>query len=143
MSRALLVEAGPGDRRVLAGLGALLAGWLTYTRLFVVLRPLHATLPACPFLALTGHPCPLCGGTRSFAAMWRGDVVGAFHYHPLGPLLFAGSFLAVIAVAVLLVSGRMVRVGMEAEKRVYVAAFAVLVAVWAARLALLPLPASP
>ena len=139
----MLVGAGRDERRTLAGLLATLVAWLSYTRMYAVLRPLHATLPACPFLAVTGHPCPLCGGTRSFAAMWRGDVVGAFHYHPLGPLLFAGALLGVAVLAGLLLAGRTVRIGMEVEKRVYVAGLAVLVAVWAARLALLPLPASP
>lgn len=138
-----MARAGRDDRRALAGLLAILVLWLSYTRLYPVLRPVHATLPACPFLALTGHPCPLCGGTRSFAAMWRGDLVTAFHYHPLGPVLFAGTLLGVAVVAALLLAGRTVRIGMEAEKRIYVAGFAVLVAVWAVRLVLLPLPASP
>ncbi|MGH2970351.1 MAG: DUF2752 domain-containing protein, partial [Solirubrobacteraceae bacterium] len=28
----------------------------------------------CPFLAVTGLPCPLCGSTRSFALAARGDM---------------------------------------------------------------------
>jgi len=54
----------------------------------------HLTLPACPFYTLTGHPCPFCGGTRSYAAMWRGDVVAAVRYYPLGPALFVLTFAA-------------------------------------------------
>lgn len=31
----------------------------------------------CPFLALTGHPCPLCGGLRSVHDLLTGDLPGA------------------------------------------------------------------
>lgn len=28
----------------------------------------------CPFAVVAGQPCPLCGGTRAFTALLRGDV---------------------------------------------------------------------
>jgi len=31
-------------------------------------------MPPCPFRAVTGLPCPLCGGTRAFAWAARGDT---------------------------------------------------------------------
>jgi Protein of unknown function (DUF2752) len=31
----------------------------------------------CPFLVLTGRPCPLCGGLRAVAALERGRLVAA------------------------------------------------------------------
>ncbi len=31
----------------------------------------------CPFLALTGHPCPGCGGLRAVNDLSRGDLLGA------------------------------------------------------------------
>jgi len=31
----------------------------------------------CPFLVLTGHPCPGCGGLRAVNDLTHGDVVGA------------------------------------------------------------------
>lgn len=31
-------------------------------------------IPTCPFRAITGLPCPLCGGTRAFAWAARGDA---------------------------------------------------------------------
>ncbi|MDQ1287273.1 MAG: hypothetical protein QG622_838 [Actinomycetota bacterium] len=30
--------------------------------------------PSCPWLALTGYPCPGCGGLRAVHALTRGDV---------------------------------------------------------------------
>ena len=50
-----------------------LLAWLLYTRVFWMLHSAGATFPTCPFLLLTGQPCPLCGGTRSFAQMWQAD----------------------------------------------------------------------
>lgn len=41
----------------------------------------------CPFKAITGLPCPLCGATRAHMAVFRGDIKGAFHFHPLWPLI--------------------------------------------------------
>lgn len=96
----------PGDRlRDFAILGGLLL-WLGYTRIFWILQAGHMTLPPCPFYYLTGHPCPFCGGTRSFAYMWQGDLADAVRLYPLGPVLFAGSLAAVAGIATGIVSGR-------------------------------------
>lgn len=77
-------------RDMFLGLGT--TAWLAYTFAYPTLSHLHTTIPACPFLALTGHPCPFCGGTRSFSAMWRGDLLQALRLYPLGPLMFALAF---------------------------------------------------
>ncbi|HBR27365.1 MAG TPA: DUF2752 domain-containing protein [Rhizobiales bacterium] len=96
----------PGDRlRDFAILGGLLL-WLGYTRIYWAISVGHMTLPPCPFYYLTGHPCPFCGGTRSFAYMWQGDVADAVRLYPLGPVLFAGSLAAVAGIATGIVSGR-------------------------------------
>ena len=71
--------------RDLAIAGALVA-WLAYTRLYFVLQAMHISAPVC-------HPCPFCGGTRSFAFMWRGDIADSVRLYPLGPALFAGTLL--------------------------------------------------
>ena len=47
------------------------------------------TGPPCLFKALFHVPCPGCGLTRSFKAIWRGNPGLALRYHPLGPLCFA------------------------------------------------------
>jgi hypothetical protein len=101
-----LTKALPTDRlRDLALLGALVL-WLVYTRMFFVLQAAHLAAPPCPFYYLTGHPCPFCGGTRSFAYMWRGDLADAVRLFPLGPLLFAGTFVGVAGLAAAAVTGR-------------------------------------
>jgi hypothetical protein len=107
MIRVLDVSrAHPADRLQYLGiLGALLL-WLTYTRLYWALHVVHLGMPPCPFFYLTGHPCPFCGGTRSFAYMWNGDLTDAVRLYPLGPVLFAGSLVGVGGLAAGIVSGR-------------------------------------
>ena len=88
-------RALPADRmRDVAIAGALIL-WLAYTRIFWVLQAAHLSAPPCPFYYLTGHPCPFCGGTRSFAYMWSGDLADAVRLYPLGPLFFAGTLVGV------------------------------------------------
>lgn len=91
--------------RDLTILGALVL-WLVYTRVFWALQAAHLTMPPCPFYFLTGHPCPFCGGTRSFAFMWQGDIPNSVRLYPLGPALFAGTFAGAGALAAGLVTGR-------------------------------------
>ena len=101
-----LTRAVPSDRmRDFALLAGLLI-WLAYTRVFFVLQAAHMTAPPCPFFYLTGHPCPFCGGTRSFAYMWQGDLTNAVRLFPLGPLFFASTFVGAAGLAVGAVSGR-------------------------------------
>jgi hypothetical protein len=137
-----VVRAEQADRvRYSLALLALLA-WLLYTRVFWSLHSLNATFPSCPFRLLTGQPCPLCGGTRSFAEMWQGDLGGAARYHPLGPALFVLTFAGVAALAVLVLRGRVVRwrPTRQAEQKLYWAGGAVFLVAWLFRLVFLPLP---
>ncbi len=48
----------------------------------------------CPFLELTGRPCPGCGGLRAVNNLTRGDVLGAL----------SSNVLAVVLVAVLAIA---------------------------------------
>jgi uncharacterized protein DUF2752 len=83
-AESVVILAQREDRvRNLVVLGTLVV-WMVYTRVFWGLYAAHATLPPCPFFRLTGHPCPFCGGTRSFAYMWRGDIAHAIQIYPLG-----------------------------------------------------------
>jgi hypothetical protein len=40
-----------------------------------------------PFKQLTGLPCPFCGMTRSGQSLLAGDLIRAFYYNALGPVL--------------------------------------------------------
>ena len=62
-------------------------------------------LSSCSFLAWTGWPCPMCGGTTAFAWMVRGRVVQALHANPLAVVLFV------------LLCGAMVFSGLEFSSR--------------------------
>ena len=101
-----LNRAVPADRLRDIGLLAGLVLWLVYTRMYFVLQAAHLSAPPCPFFYLTGHPCPFCGGTRSFAYMWHGDFSNAVRLFPLGPLFFAGTFAGAADLAVGAVTGR-------------------------------------
>ncbi len=48
----------------------------------------------CPFLELTGRPCPGCGGLRAVNNLTRGDLVGAVSSNAM-----AVALVAVLAVA--------------------------------------------
>jgi hypothetical protein len=123
--------------------GLLLAGlvlWLVYTRFFWPLHAMHTTLPACPFLTITGHPCPFCGGTRSFAYLWDGDLTRAVLLYPLGPLLFVGTFVAIPVLAAALLTDRdlTVRLPDHLRRPLAGAGIGVLAVSWALKLTVLP-----
>jgi len=99
-------KAVPAQRLRDLGLFAALGLWLVYTRLYWAMHAAHLSMPPCPFYYLTGHPCPFCGGTRSFAYMWEGDIADAVRLYPLGPALFAGTLLGIGGLGAGLVTGR-------------------------------------
>jgi hypothetical protein len=113
---------------------------MLYTRYFATAQALHATLPPCPFLLVTGHPCPFCGGTRSFANMWYGDVGRAAALYPLGPALFWAVVAAIPVLAAALVLDRDVRWRLSRgwARAIAVAALLPLAASWALKLTVLP-----
>jgi len=121
-------------RDAFLGLGT--SAWLLYTFLYPSLSMAHTTLPTCPFLLLTGHPCPFCGGTRSFSAMWRGDLAHAARLYPLGPLLFLVAFpVAAYGIAALL-SGRSLSLSLQPSlmKRLLVTGLLALAVSWSLKL---------
>jgi hypothetical protein len=52
-------------------------------------------LPACPFLRLTGLPCPSCGLTTSFAHAARFHFIESFLVQPFGLIAFCLTALAI------------------------------------------------
>ncbi len=106
VSPIALYRAVPSDRLRDLGMLAGLTGWLLYTRFYWTLHATHVALPPCPFYYLTGHPCPFCGGTRSFAYMWQGDLANSVRLYPLGPLFFAGSLMGAAGLATGVITGR-------------------------------------
>ncbi|HET9782634.1 MAG TPA: DUF2752 domain-containing protein [Candidatus Dormibacteraeota bacterium] len=106
----------PAERRRDLAVAFALVVWLAYTRVYWALRAAHLVGPPCPFYYLTGHPCPFCGGTRSFAYMWEGDFSDAVRLYPIGPALFAGTFVAIGGLVTGAVSGRTLRPRLSREQ---------------------------
>lgn len=71
-------QRSAGRTRLLVSSGLLTGG--------LALSALYATTGLgllCPFRALTGWQCPLCGGTRMGDALLHGDLAAAFAANPL------------------------------------------------------------
>jgi Protein of unknown function (DUF2752) len=49
----------------------------------------HRPATLCPFRALTGLPCPFCGGTTAAVRLGHGDLRGAVAASPIAVLLLA------------------------------------------------------
>jgi hypothetical protein len=87
------VTTSPGGPDPLTGRGALLRplvalGVVGAATLALVLRdPHHHTWVLCPFKAVTGWDCPLCGGLRAVNDLGHGSLGAAAHSN----LLFVGS----------------------------------------------------
>ena len=69
-----------------------IAGVAAATLLHVRDPSVDGSYGSCPFLELTGRPCPGCGGLRAVSALTHGDVVGAL-----------SSNLLAVALAVILI----------------------------------------
>jgi hypothetical protein len=137
-AQPIVVRARPEDRlRNLVLLGTLMV-WMLYTRLYAVLHTAHATLPACPFLQITGHPCPFCGGTRSFAYVWNGDFAHAVRLYPLGPALFVATVVAIPVLAGSVLMRRDIRIPGPLFRVFAAVGVAALALSWALKLTVLP-----
>ena len=62
-----------------------------YVILFPIISiPIKQVLPefgVCPFLRATGHPCPLCGGTRYIANLPQNINNLQYLLHPFGAMV--------------------------------------------------------
>jgi len=111
---------------------------MLYTRLYFLLHPRGLTFDPSLFMDLTGKPDPSCGLTRTFAWMWRGDVVHAVLVYPLGPLLFVAMVVALVDAAAQ-VAGYpgvvpRVRLSRRQKRWLLIALAAVVAANWTAKL---------
>jgi len=81
--------------------------WAVCAGLAVLLRPVWLAstgfLPACPWHALTGWPCPGCGSTRAIVRLLHGNLLGALGVNPLAAcaamVFVAGGLLAPVWLA--------------------------------------------
>jgi hypothetical protein len=112
--------------------------WMVYTRLYFVLHPRGLTFDPSLFMEITGKPDPSCGLTRTFAWMWRGDVVHAVLVYPLGPLLFVAMSVTLLDAAVQMAGypGIVPRVRLSRRQRrwLLIAVAAAVAANWTAKL---------
>lgn len=76
-----------------------------------------AGVQICLFRRWTGLPCLACGGTRAFAALVTGDVIGAFRQQPLVSALLTVGTAAGAVHSLLLVCGRRLTVQTSAGER--------------------------
>jgi hypothetical protein len=111
--RAAVAPATSADRWLAWTLLGIGLPWLAYTRLYFFLHPRHLTFDGGAFMWYFNKPDPFCGGTRTFAWMWRGDVGRAVAVYPLGPLLFVATVALVVYAVVVLLSGRAVHVNLS------------------------------
>ncbi|MGI8610315.1 MAG: DUF2752 domain-containing protein [Candidatus Dormibacteria bacterium] len=70
-------------------------------------------VPPCIFHLATGLPCPMCGATRSFAAMAHGNLAAAVHVFPIGPLMFLALLAAVVYSTWAVITGRRLHLNMD------------------------------
>jgi hypothetical protein len=75
---------------------AMLGGGLLY----FAIAACGVNLLPCPFLNVTGLPCPGCGMTRASLALLRGDWAEVWHLNPFGPVFAV--FWVVVGIGVAL-----------------------------------------
>ncbi len=110
---AAVAPATPSDRWLAWTLLGVGLPWLAYTRLYFFLHPRHLTFDGGLFMWYFNKPDPFCGGTRTFAWMWRGDVGRAVAVYPLGPLLFVATVALVVYGLYVLVTRRAVQLNLS------------------------------
>lgn len=83
--------------------------WGAVAVALVALSPLAphlaGALPACPWKALTGIPCPGCGTTRAALALGRLDFAAAFAVSPLAAAGWAGLIVGGVVAGLLSLAG--------------------------------------
>lgn len=67
--------------------------------LFILSR-LLPNFTFCPFKAVTGYPCPGCGGIRTFNLLLQGDIAGALTTNPLSVLFLISILVSFVWLAI-------------------------------------------
>ena len=57
---------------------------------------LHIPFPRCAFMAVTGHPCATCGGTRALRSISHFNSAEAFFWNPLVTIIAAVTLLVAL-----------------------------------------------
>ena len=95
----------------------------------------------CAFHNLTGLPCPGCGLTRAWVSIAHGHLSESLVWHPLGPFLFGCALFYVVWSAWVALQRPPFRAPQKLQNFVIGAGTALLLSLWAARLAgVFPLP---
>ena len=89
--------------KILGIAGALLTLAIPY---FIMLQNSHieADQSLCPFMMLTGLPCPGCGITKSLIFLYQGDIIKSFYYHLFGPFAFLFCLTAILTLSIELIT---------------------------------------
>jgi len=91
-------------------------------------------LPLCGFLALTGVPCPLCGGTRACASLVAGDIGSALRSNAGACVMLALAVVQSTTLAFEALVGRRFP-GEQLWRVAWMASLAITFAIWCFRVA--------
>ncbi|HEV8237897.1 MAG TPA: DUF2752 domain-containing protein [Thermoanaerobaculia bacterium] len=108
------------------------AGWIGL--------PSGPVYTVCAFRRLTGIPCPGCGLTRAMAALARGELLLALHFHPFAPLVLAEAAALWAAIGNAIVRQRPLMLPSRLLERIVIWQTAAFIVLWVGRLATGTLP---
>ena len=112
--------------RTIRALGA--AGMLLALMASFLIVPENSPFPSCEFHTLTGLSCLTCGLTRSLHAMSHGELIGAFGYHLMGPVIVLCMMFMAGVLAFEAMSGRRLHVAAAKKHRTF--AMSMVVVTW-------------
>lgn len=72
----------------------------------VFLNPVELGWQVCYFKLITGYSCPSCGMSRSLYAVSHLRLQESFHFHLMGPIIYASLLLLFLKFSFEAVSGR-------------------------------------
>ena len=126
--------------QLLLWLGAGAAGAALFFAAGWVGLPSGAGYTICAFRRITGIPCPGCGLTRAMAALARGELLLALHFHPFAPLVLAEAAALWAAIGNAIVRQRPLVLPSGLMERIVVWQTAAFLVLWLGRLATGTLP---